>query len=55
MEKCHVATWALAVLVVLFALKMVEGYITSPRPLIDETQALNVQDTITGDKKCAYM
>ena len=53
MKKCHVATWALSVFVILFALKMVDGY--KPSPVSDETQPLNVQDTITGDKIYLYM
>jgi len=55
MKKYHVATWALTVLVVLLALRMIEGYVTRPAPLIDYTAPSNVQDTITGDKKYIYM
>ena len=55
MEKYHVATWALVSLVVLLSLNMAEKYIIRPSPLIDNTTPLNVQDTITGDKKYAYM
>ena len=55
MEKHHVATWALVVLIILLSLHMVEKYITQPSPLLEKTYPSNVQDTITGDKKCAYM
>jgi len=55
MKKYHVLTWALTVLAVLLALKMVEDYIVRPAPLIDDTIPSNVQDTITGDKKYIYM
>jgi len=55
MEKYHVATWALVVLIILLSLHMVERYITQPAPVMDKTYPSNVQDTITGDKKCARM
>jgi len=55
MKKYHVLTWALTVIVILMMLKMVEGYVTRPAPLIDNTKPSNVQDTITGDKKYVYM
>lgn len=48
MTDHHVVAWALAVIVLLLTLKMIEGYIIRPHPLIDITQPLNVQDTITG-------
>jgi hypothetical protein len=55
MKKYHVATWALTVLVILLSLHMVERYIMSPRPLVEDNIPSNVQDTITGDKKYVYM
>jgi hypothetical protein len=51
----HVTVWAICVLFVLLTLKMVEGYITRPEPLINVNIPSNVQDTITGDKKYVYM
>ena len=55
MEKYHVATWALIVLIILLSLHMIEKYITRSTPLIEKTYPSNVQDTITGDKKYVYM
>jgi hypothetical protein len=55
MEKYHVATWALTVMIVLFALKVVEGYVIRSAPSYTTMVPSNVQDTITGDKKYVYM
>jgi hypothetical protein len=50
----HVVQWAIAVLVVLLCLRMVEGYVMA-KPISLLGVPSNVQDTITGDKKYVYM
>lgn len=53
--KQYVITWIVAVMIILLSLKVVEGYIMKPEPLTDINIPLNVQDTITGDKKYIHM
>ena len=53
MDK-HVVKWAVVVIIVLFFLRMAEGYVMAgPTPRLGVPS--NVQDTITGDKKYIYM
>ncbi len=53
--KQHIMNWVLAVIIVLLLLRVVEGYMMKPEPLTDINIPLNIQDTITGDKKYTYM
>ena len=55
MKHHFVANWAIAVIIVLLLLRMAEGYMVKPGPSETLNLPLNVQDTITGDKKYIYI